>query len=102
MRLASIFFSTKTARRRRKLIRDMKRYRGVPYCWPPQAMGFECDSFITRPRWVTRQATGGHVRSPDIGPDSIPARLSLGRSTTRRPGETWSQAMNRLTEGEDL
>lgn len=28
--------------------------------------------------------------------------LSSGRATTRRPGETWAEAMNRLTEGDDL
>jgi hypothetical protein len=53
-----------------------------------------------------RFATGGLVRpmggSVMAGRDSVVAKLSEGRSTTRRPGETWAQAMNRLTEGEDL
>jgi hypothetical protein len=36
-----------------------------------------------------------------IEPD-IRTFVSPGRSTTRRPGETWAQATNRLTEGNDL
>ena len=50
-----------------------------------------------------RFATGGVVpRYVPGDPDSIPAFLSPGRSTTRRPGETWAQAKARLDEGEDL
>ena len=34
--------------------------------------------------------------------DLIPVLLSPGRHTTKRPGETWAEATNRLTEGRDL
>lgn len=34
--------------------------------------------------------------------DVVLVTLSAGRATYKRPGESWSQAMNRLTDGEDL
>lgn len=40
-------------------------------------------------------------RRPPEG-DVVLVALSAGRATYKRPGESWSQAMNRLTEGEDL
>jgi len=50
-----------------------------------------------------RRASGGHLSGTQRGraqADLVPALLSPGRHTTRRPGETWTEATNRLTEAE--
>jgi hypothetical protein len=47
--------------------------------------------------------SGGIIPSPPgVSGDQIPAVLSRCQHTLRRPGETHAQAVNRLTEGEDL
>ncbi|MFC9973569.1 hypothetical protein ACFVH6_22010 [Spirillospora sp. NPDC127200] len=54
-------------------------------------------------RWCRpRYATGGALPARNGGADTIPIVVSPGRSTTRCPGETHIEAMERLTEGEDL
>lgn len=65
--------------RRRRLHKETPR--GQPHAWPPGGE-VDCSSHL-----------------PD---DSIPVRLSPGRFTQLRPGETHAEAMNRLTKGEDL
>ena len=51
-----------------------------------------------------RRASGGHIPGAQRGSaraDLVPALLSPGRHTARRPGETWAEATNRITEGEE-
>lgn len=54
------------------------------YCWGSQSSRLDCS---------------GHLPKDD---DVVLLRLSPGRSTRRRPGESWADSMNRLTEGRDL
>lgn len=45
---------------------------------------------------------GGRLPAYSRDPDPVPAFLSPGRFTRKRPGESWAEATNRLTEGHDL
>ena len=45
---------------------------------------------------------GGTLPAYTRDPDVVPAVLSPGRFTRRRPGESWAEATNRLTDGRDL
>lgn len=57
---------------------------------------------LLRRRTRSRVVRGGALPSPWLGTDSLPAMLSEARCTHRRWGETWAEAMDRLTEGRDL
>jgi hypothetical protein len=57
-------------------------------------------------QWLKeRRSKGGTlpdmIRTYEDGGEVVMIHLS-GRHTVKRPGETWSEATNRLTEGEDL
>jgi hypothetical protein len=45
---------------------------------------------------------GGGLPRPRRDPDRVHAILSPARSTRRRPGESWTDAMERLLHGDDL
>lgn len=54
-------------------------------------------------RLLPRRGSGGTVSPPSapLDDDRVPALLSPGRSTWRRPGESWAEATDRLVTGED-
>lgn len=48
MGLRNILLWTRAARRRRKIVKAVRDYQGIPYCWPPHGKGVDCSGYVSR------------------------------------------------------